>query len=192
MHHVTHGTLRLSNTGGRVVIPLEERLLRAHQGLSKIVDLYSPDVVSVERVFFAKNAVSALKLGQARGAIILSAAIHGLSIVEYSPSEVKSYVVGHGLADKEQVARMVEFWLGKQDFATSDASDGLALAICHAQVVGTFNGKKIQNTLDSEKWSAEKVQNRRRSGSIAQAVGLDSDQVGAARRWKRASVKQKI
>jgi len=188
MRHVTHGTLRLSNTGGRVVIPLEDRLLRAHHGLSKIVELYSPDVVAVERVFFAKNAVSALKLGQARGAIILSAAIHGLSVVEYSPSEVKSYVVGHGQADKEQVARMVEFWLGKQNFATSDASDGLALAICHAQVVTSFSGKNIQNTLDSEKWSAEKVQQRKRGGSIAQSIGVSEGEVGQARRWRRKEI----
>src|SRR4051812_35349678 len=72
---VTHGTLRLSNTGGKAVIPLERRLLLIHEGLSKVICEHRPQVMAIERVFFAKNAVSALKLGQARGAAILSAAI---------------------------------------------------------------------------------------------------------------------
>lgn len=134
---VTHGTLRLSNTGGKAVIPLEQRLLLIHQGLSKVIEEHRPQIMSVERVFFAKNAVSALKLGQARGAVVLSGAIHSLEIVEYSPSEVKAAIVGHGQADKEQVARMIELLVGARDFTTSDASDGLALAICHARKMGT-------------------------------------------------------
>jgi crossover junction endodeoxyribonuclease RuvC len=133
---VTHGTLRLSNTGGKAVIPLEQRLLSIHEGLAALIAEFKPDVMAVERVFFAKNAVSALKLGQARGAIILSGAIHGLEICEYSPSEVKAAIVGHGGADKEQVAKMVQILVGEQRFVTPDASDGLAIAICHAHVMG--------------------------------------------------------
>ncbi len=148
---VTHGTLRLSNTGGKAVIPLEQRLLLIHQGLSRIVDEFKPDVMAVERVFFAKNAVSALKLGQARGAVILSGAIHGLGIFEYSPSEVKAAIVGHGGADKEQVAKMLEILLGPQNFATSDASDGLAIAVCHAH---TLRG---QYALSGQKQAALKA-----------------------------------
>lgn len=129
---VTYGTLRLSNTGGRAEIPLEERLFKIFDGLSKIITEHKPDVVVVEKVFFAKNAVSALKLGQARGVVLLSARFHEVAVVEYSPSEVKSAVVGHGHADKDQVARFVQLLTGVKDFATSDASDGLALAICHA------------------------------------------------------------
>src|SRR3954466_12163260 len=132
LRHVAHGTLRLSNTGGKAVIPLEERLLSIYEGLTRVILGHRPKGLSIEKVFFAKNAVSALKLGQARGAAILTARIHGLEIAEYSPSEVKQTVVGHGQADKAQVARMVQLLTGQGDFATSDASDGLALAICHA------------------------------------------------------------
>src|SRR6478735_4380629 len=72
MVHVASGTLRLSNTGGKAVIPLEERLLSIYEGLSEVIAAHKPQVMSVERVFFAKNAVSALKLGQARRAVILT------------------------------------------------------------------------------------------------------------------------
>jgi crossover junction endodeoxyribonuclease RuvC len=144
--------------------------------------------MSIERVFFAKNAVSALKLGQARGALILSAAIHGLTVEEYSPSEVKSYVVGNGQADKFQVAKMVEFWIGKQNFVTSDASDGLALAICHAQILGSHSGKGIQSTLDSAKWSSEQAQSKRKGRSFAQSLGISAEDLGAARTWRRKDV----
>lgn len=133
---VAHGTLRLSNTGGRAEIPLEQRLLSVYEGLSEVIREHRPQVMVVERVFFAKNAVSALKLGQARGAVILTGMIHGLEICEYSPTEVKLSVVGHGRADKLQVAKMVSLLTGQSDFATSDASDGMALAICHAHALG--------------------------------------------------------
>jgi crossover junction endodeoxyribonuclease RuvC len=133
---VAHGTLRLSNTGGRAYVPLEQRLLLIHRGLSELIELHRPQILVVEKVFFAKNAVSALKLGQARGAVILSGAIHGLPIAEYSPSEVKAAIVGHGGADKEQVAKMVQLLVGAQKFVTADASDGLAIAICHAHRLG--------------------------------------------------------
>jgi crossover junction endodeoxyribonuclease RuvC len=135
LRHVTHGTLRLSNTSGKAVIPLEERLLSIYEGLSEVILKYKPQILSVEKVFFAKNAVSALKLGQARGAVILTGMIHSLAFAEYSPTEVKQMVVGHGRADKDQIARTIQLLFGKQEFATSDASDGLALAICHAYSV---------------------------------------------------------
>lgn len=161
IQHVAHGTLRLSNTGGKAVIPLEQRLLSIYEGLSEVIARHHPTIMSVERVFFAKNAVSALKLGQARGAVILTGMIHGLSIVEYSPSEVKSVVAGFGQADKQQVARMIQLLTGQKDFATSDASDGLALAICHAhlsraavtgsaglaQALRAFSGKRKKKTM---------------------------------------------
>jgi crossover junction endodeoxyribonuclease RuvC len=132
LKHVADGTLRLSNTGGRSETPLEDRLFSLYEGLSEVIREYRPEVLSVEKVFFAKNALSALKLGQARGAVILTGRIHGLSIAEYSPAEVKSAVAGYGQADKEQVARMLQLMLGRREFVTPDASDGLALAICHA------------------------------------------------------------
>lgn len=141
LKHVADGTLRLSNTGGRAEVPLEERLFLLYEGLSEVIRTYKPVVLSVEKVFFAKNALSALKLGQARGAVILTGRIHGLAIAEYSPSEVKSAVAGYGGADKTQVARMLQMLLGRRDFVTPDASDGLALAICHALHLRPASGK---------------------------------------------------
>jgi crossover junction endodeoxyribonuclease RuvC len=120
----------------------EDRLLALYQGLSKVIAEFRPQVMAIEKVFFAKNAVSALKLGQARGAAILTGKIHSLSIAEYSPTQVKQVIAGYGRADKEQVAKMLEIILGRQQFATSDASDGLALAICHAQL---WNATPLQS-----------------------------------------------
>lgn len=166
---VTHGTLRLSNTGGKAVVPLEQRLLSIHNGLAEVIARYKPQIMVVEKVFFAKNAVSALKLGQARGAVILSGAIHGLEVVEYSPSEIKAAVVGHGGADKDQVARMVQLLVGKQDFATSDASDGLAIAICHA--------------LSAGKPRQQPIPKRSKKGlSLADSLGITTESVAGKSR----------
>jgi crossover junction endodeoxyribonuclease RuvC len=134
LRHVEHGTLRLSSTSGKSVVPFEDRLLSIYRGLSELVLKLQPQVMVVERVFFAKNAVSALKLGHARGVAILAGKVNALEIVEYSPNEVKMALVGHGHADKEQVAKMVQIHVGRQVFLTNDASDGLALAICHAHI----------------------------------------------------------
>ena len=169
MKPITQGTLRLSNTGGKAVIPLEHRLLDIYEGLTRVILEHRPTVMSIERVFFAKNAVSALKLGQARGAAILTAAIHGLDVVEYSPTEVKAAIVGHGGADKDQVARMVGLLTGAKDFATSDASDALALAICHAQTLNSRVGQaRTQNTL---------VRRTNRRMSLAEACGVTAEQL---------------
>lgn len=162
MRHVAHGTLRLSNTGGRAVVPLHQRLLLIHEGLKEVIQEFRPAVMAIERVFFAKNAVSALKLGQARGAAILCGAIHGLEIIEYSPSEVKQALVGFGGADKVQVAEMVRLLLGNLQFKTLDASDGLALAICHAHTLSY--GMRI---------SAESRKSSRRA-SLAESLGASA------------------
>jgi crossover junction endodeoxyribonuclease RuvC len=92
-----------------------------YQGLTEIIQRWEPEVLVVERVFFAKNPVSALKLGQARGAILLTARMHSVRVVEYSATEVKSAVVGNGQASKDQVARMLSLMFGPQVFETSDA-----------------------------------------------------------------------
>ena len=117
-------------------IPVDEttpsRLKEIHEKLSEVIRTWRPQIMAVEKVFFAKNAISALKLGQARGVVLLTAAVHDLEIYEYSVTEVKSMITGHGRADKEQVAKMLTLMLGAQDFATADASDALALAAAHA------------------------------------------------------------
>lgn len=176
IQHVTHGTLKIASTTGKATIPLEERLLEIYRGLSEVIETYRPDTLSIEKVFFAKNAVSALKLGQARGAAILTAKIHGMNVVEYAPTEVKSAIVGHGRADKDQVARVLEMMLGKQEFKTSDASDGLALAVCHARINGSHSalGSAHQNTLTQSR-------SKKRMG-LAESLGITPESVGNRKR----------
>ncbi len=162
--HIANGTLKLSNTSGKATIPLEERLFSIYTGLSKVICTYKPDVLAVEKVFFAKNAVSALKLGQARGAVILTGMIHSLKIFEYSATEVKLVVVGHGQAGKDRVASAVKLLLRCGDFPTADASDGLALAMCHAYMtkidwLGVSGGKKKRLSL-AESLGVEYAKNK--------------------------------
>jgi crossover junction endodeoxyribonuclease RuvC len=181
LSHVGHGTLRLASTSGKATVPLEERLLLLYEGLCKVIQEYKPQVMVVEKVFFAKNAVSALKLGQARGAVILTGMIHSLKIVEYSPNEVKQTVVGQGHADKDQVARMVEVLLGKQHFETADASDGLALAICHAYAARTIGsgGNKLAQALAK---ASGKRSKKSSSMSLAESLGITADQISPGQR----------
>lgn len=184
---VTHGTLKLANTSGKATIPLEVRLHSIFKGLSDIIQDVRPEVMAVEKVFFAKNAVSALKLGQARGAVILTGMIHGLEIVEYSPTEVKQAVVGQGHADKDQVARMVELLVGKQKFETSDASDGLALAICHAHFIRQAASTVSAHKTPAARAYAEALQSasgkrKKKGSSLADALGISAESVAGRRR----------
>jgi crossover junction endodeoxyribonuclease RuvC len=172
LRHVLHGTLRLANTSGKATVPLEERLFLIYEGLSKIITEIRPQIMVVEKVFFAKNAVSALKLGQARGAIVLTGRIHGLSIVEYSPNEVKQAICGQGHADKDQVAKMVQLLVGKQEFETSDASDGLALAICHAHAAKTIGTKGLDY---AKALQAASGRRSRKGNSLAESLGISAE-----------------
>ncbi len=169
LQHVAHGTLRLSKTSGKSIASFEDRLLSIYEGLSAIIQEFKPKVMVVEKVFFAKNALSALKLGQARGAVILTGKIHSLHIVDYSPTEVKRVVAGHGQADKEQVAKMIQILIGKQSFVTLDASDALALAICHAFVDRTIDGK--ETAISAALKSGLNRRNKKRP-SLAESLGI--------------------
>jgi crossover junction endodeoxyribonuclease RuvC len=113
-----------------------ERLERIFTGLSEIIAQYRPEVVAVEDVFLAKNAQSALKLGQARGAAIVAAVNVGLPVHEYTAMQVKQAVVGTGRAEKTQVQQMIKALLNLPEVAQEDASDALAVAICHAHSAG--------------------------------------------------------
>ena len=108
------------------------RLKTIHDELAAIIHRYAPEAVAVEQIFVAKNALSALKLGHARGAALLSGVIAGLPVFEYSALQVKSAVVGYGRAEKTQVQHMVKILLNLPEIAQEDASDALAVAICHA------------------------------------------------------------
>ena len=131
---VGHRLLRV-NPGGEQ--PLSARLKTIHEGLTEALELWKPHVVAVEEVFLAKNAQSALKLGQARGASLVAAAMLSLEIFEYPASTVKQTVTGSGRAEKAQVQLMVRAILGRTlpaaAFEREDVSDALAIAICHLQ-----------------------------------------------------------
>ncbi len=111
---------------------LSTRLGAIYARLQTVIAQTRPDVVSIERVFIAKNPQSALVLGHARGAAILAAVNNDLPIVEYSATEIKKTVVGRGRADKAQVQHMMRVLLSLRVAPEADASDALAAAVCHA------------------------------------------------------------
>lgn len=124
---VTSGAIRLSKQD-----PMPQRLCMVHARLTELMTQHQPEVVAIEEVFHAVNSRTALLLGQVRGVALLAAANCKLEIAEYAPLTIKSAVTGHGLADKKQVQfmvmRLLELPLAPEPL---DASDALAVAICH-------------------------------------------------------------
>lgn len=112
--------------------PLPQRLHQIQADLQTLITRYQPAYLSIEQVFVHRNASSALKLGQARGAAICAAA--GLPVAEYSPAEVKQAIVGHGRAAKAQVQHMVQALLSLEGALAEDAADALAIALTHARL----------------------------------------------------------
>ncbi|GLS25442.1 crossover junction endodeoxyribonuclease RuvC [Marinibactrum halimedae] len=111
---------------------LPERLKRIFSAVTEIIEEYHPEEMAIESVFMAKNASSALKLGQARGAAIVAGVNLGLEVSEYEARKVKQSVVGSGAADKRQVQHMVKHLLRLSAMPQEDAADALAVALCHA------------------------------------------------------------
>ena len=119
-------------------LPLLERIRDIYDGIAALIERHRPFAVSVEDVFQGKNVQSALKLGHARGAILLAVAHARVQVAEYAPREIKKAVVGNGNATKDQVAFMVQQQLRlKTPPSPSDAADGVAAALCHC-MIGTF------------------------------------------------------
>ena len=113
---------------------LASRLLTIFEDVSEIINMHKPSIFSIDDVFYGKNAQSALRLGQARGAEMVAAASAGLSIHEYSAPKIKQAVTGNGNAHKEQVQFMVKATLKMDKLPEPiDASDALATALCHFQ-----------------------------------------------------------
>jgi len=110
-----------------------EKLGYIFSQLSEVIEQHQPQQMSIESVFMHKNADSALKLGQARGAAICAGHHAGLQVFEYAPREIKLTIVGKGSAQKDQVQHMVKHLLSLRQDLQSDESDALAIAICHAQ-----------------------------------------------------------
>ena len=124
---IISGAIRLSKRD-----PLPTRLCVVFAELTSLIELHQPDVVAIEEVFHAVNSKTALLLGQVRGVALLAAASQKIEIAEYAPLAVKSAVSGYGLADKQQVLfmvmRLLELTVAPEPM---DASDALAIAICH-------------------------------------------------------------
>jgi crossover junction endodeoxyribonuclease RuvC len=125
LRHVRHGVIRV--TGADV----GEKLRAIFRELGAVLEELSPVEIAVERVFVHKNADSAIKLGQARGAAITACADRGLPVFEYTPNQVKQATVGRGHAGKQQVQHMVKVLLCLPELPQSDAADALAISICH-------------------------------------------------------------
>ena len=181
LRHLSHGTLKVAQWTQQEISSLEDRLLLIYEGLSAVIAEFKPQVMVVEKVFLAKNAMSALKLGQARGAILLTGKIHALEVFEYSPTEVKQIVAGHGRADKEAVAKMVQLIVGAQKFSSFDASDGLALAICHAY--------SSASPLRSSYGNQPEITPKKKNLSMAESVGMG---VGIGTTRPRATYTKKV
>lgn len=132
LEYIASGVIRMGTR------PFPERLQTIYTCLGEIIDEYRPDKVAVEEVFMGRNASSALKLGQARGAAIVACTVQKLPVSEYSPRRVKQALVGKGQAEKKQVQQMVKSLLRLSRVPAEDAADALAVAICHANTENTL------------------------------------------------------
>ena len=124
--HLAHGII-----GSSARHDQGSRLRRIYHGLQEVLQRYEPQGISLEKVFFARNPQSTLKLGQARGVALLAAAENRIAIHEYSSAEIKLAVVGYGQATKEQVQKMVAALLHLSGKIPGDGADALAAAVCH-------------------------------------------------------------
>jgi crossover junction endodeoxyribonuclease RuvC len=156
-------------------LELEKRLLEIGSALEALLSEYAPDAVALERVFAQQNLKTVMGTAQASGVVLLLAARQQLSVGLHTPSEVKASITGYGSADKKQVATMVARVLGLASPPTpADASDALALAICHAWKFGTSAartpGSSSTLTPAQQAWRAAE----RSTGKSAAARRLDS------------------
>lgn len=135
--HVTDGSIHTS-----AKVPFVERLSKIHTELGKVFEEFQPEHMAVEQVFFARNARSALLLGQARGVTLLSAALAGIPVYEYAATEIKKAVCRYGHAGKEQVSDMVKVLLRIRKKIPSHAADALAVCICHAHCFQTSRAEE--------------------------------------------------
>jgi crossover junction endodeoxyribonuclease RuvC len=130
--HVANGVVRPDDKA-----PLAERLAVLHAGLRRVVEDFAPDEAAVEETFANRNPASTLKLGQARGVVMLAPAQAGIPVAEYAANVIKKSLVGAGHADKGQIGAMVRMLLPGSAAESADAADALAVAVCHAHHIAT-------------------------------------------------------
>ena len=117
-------------------VEMHLRLLELFNDVEALVREFRPNEVAVEKLFFGKNVTNAISVGQARGVVLLAAALAGLPLAEYTPAEVKQAISGYGNAEKRQMQEMVQRLLGLDaPPQPDDAADGIAIALCHLQTV---------------------------------------------------------
>lgn len=112
-------------------LPLTGCLKAIHAKIAELIETHRPDVIAVEQVIYGKNAGTMLVLGEARGAVLTAAAEAGVPAYEYEPRRMKRAVCGNGMAEKEQIQRMIKTLLALPELPQNDAADALGLAICH-------------------------------------------------------------
>ncbi len=139
LRHIANGRVT-----SRAADPLSDRLAQLYDALEAVIAAHAPDSAAVEETFVNSNPQSTLKLGQARGVVLLVAARAGLQVAEYATRFVKKAIVGTGGADKAQVRAMVERLLPGCAVTGEDAADALAVAICHAHMVGSAKARLAQ------------------------------------------------
>ena len=130
--------MRLVNYGcieTKAGVPMPDRLRTLQLGIRDLLNIYKPDDVAFEELFFARNVTTALMVGAARGAAIIAAAEYTRNLYEYTPMQIKQAVTGYGKADKKQIQQMVKLLLRLEEIPRpDDAADAIACAITHAQV----------------------------------------------------------
>ena len=133
LHFIESGLIRTNPKTS-----MAERLQVLGDGIAKVINLHNPHESAIEETFLNKNPLSSLKLGHARGALILSLGLSGLKVSEYSATQIKKTVTGVGRADKNQISVMVKYLIPKATPKSEDEADALAIAICHSH----HRGKK--------------------------------------------------
>ncbi|MEM5947789.1 crossover junction endodeoxyribonuclease RuvC [Spirochaetia bacterium 38H-sp] len=133
--YIAHGQIKTD-----VEMPHNVRLLKIYNDIENIINKFSPNVISIEDLFFNRNTTSAISVAQAMGVVFLLSAQHNIPAYAYSPRVVKQTIVGNGTASKQDVQRFVSLLLGVPTESMSDhETDALAIAICHAHQRGGYD-----------------------------------------------------
>jgi crossover junction endodeoxyribonuclease RuvC len=120
--------------------PMPQRLREIFEDIQNLIHEFSPNVVAVEQLFFGRNVTTAISVGQARGAVLIAAALHDLPVAEYTPASIKQALTGYGNADKVQMQLMVQQLLSLEEIPQpDDAADGVAIALCHLQTARHYS-----------------------------------------------------